>query len=292
MALVLAGVESWTILSVPRKPRFFVVGLPAHIVQRGNNRQVIFFEERDYELYLSLLNKACDRYDCEIHAYALMTNHVHIVATPLGKESVSRMMQYVGRHYVPYINKKYRRSGTLWEGRFKAAIIESSAYLLACYRYVELNPVRAGIVEHPGEYWWSSYGRNGLMFENEVVTAHREYQQLGSNDQERAKNYRLLFEQICTDADLDLLRNYTQSGTPLGNAKFREEVEAALGMKTGQPLRGRPAGRVGSPVRVLKGSAWIQESSATRISPPSNSRSIRSCGVLKPCRFRGRVFSR
>ena len=109
---------------MPRKPRFFVPGLPVHIVQRGNNRQAIFFEEIDYDVYLSLLSEACDRYGCGIHAYVLMTNHVHILATPSEKASVSRVMQYVGRHYVPYVNQKYRRTGTLWEGRFKAAMVE------------------------------------------------------------------------------------------------------------------------------------------------------------------------
>ena len=229
------------ILDMPRKPRFFVVGLPAHIVQRGNNRQAIFFEKIDYEVYLSLLAEACDRCGCQIHAYTLMTNHVHLLATPLEKVSVSRMMQYVGRHYVPYVNKKYCRSGTLWEGRFKAAIVDSSAYLLACYRYVELNPVRAGIVKHPGEYSWSSYRRNGLLLENNLITPHGEYQQLGRDDQERVKNYRLLFDETFTNADLDLLRGHTQSGTPLGNAKFRQEIDAALAVKTGQPFRGRPS---------------------------------------------------
>jgi len=181
------------ILSVPRKPQFFVVGLPVHIVQRGNNRQAVFFENIDYEVYLALLSEARDRYRCEVHAHVLMTNHVHILARPLEEVSVSRMMQYVGRHYVPYVNKKYGRAGPLWEGRFKAAIIESSEYLLACYRYIELNPVRAGMVEHPGEYAWSSYGRNGLELEDRLITEHAEYQQLGSSEPDRAENYRLLF---------------------------------------------------------------------------------------------------
>ncbi|MEH6519305.1 MAG: transposase [Halioglobus sp.] len=228
---------------MPRKPRFFVVGLPVHIVQRGNNRQAVFFENIDYEVYLSLLSEARDRYRCEVHAYVLMTNHVHILATPLEEVSVSRMMQYVGRHYVPYVNKKYGRSGTLWEGRFKAAIIESSEYLLACYRYIELNPVRAGMVEHPGEYSWSSYGRNGLELEDRLITEHAEYQQLGSSEPDRAENYRLLFEESMTATDLSSLRIHTQSGTPLGNSKFRAEIEATLALKLGQPLPGRPANK-------------------------------------------------
>ena len=126
---------------MPRKPRFFIPGVPAHIVQRGNNRQVVFFEGPDYEVYLSLLNEARDRFSCEIHAYVLMTNHVHLLGSPLEATSFSKMMQYIGRHYVPYINQKYHRSGTLWEGRFKASVVESTSYLLA----VSVNKVVASI---------------------------------------------------------------------------------------------------------------------------------------------------
>jgi len=135
---------------MPRKPRLFVPGFPVHIVQRGNNRHAIFFEDVDFEVYLSFLAEGRDRYGCEIHGYVLMTNHTHLLVTPREALSIGRMMQYVGRHYVPYINQKYCRTGTLWEGRFKATTIEASSYLMACYRYIELNPVRAGMVQHPG----------------------------------------------------------------------------------------------------------------------------------------------
>jgi REP-associated tyrosine transposase len=130
---------------MPRKPRMFVPGLPAHIIQRGNNRQAIFFKASDYRRYLTLLHEARDRYGCAINAYVLMTNHVHLLLTPDETTSVSRIMQYVGRKYVPYINLKYGRSGTLWEGRFKASLVQSSRYLLACYRYIELNPGYKGV---------------------------------------------------------------------------------------------------------------------------------------------------
>jgi putative transposase len=150
------------------------------------------------------------------------------------------MMQYVGRHYVPYVNQKYGHSGTLWEGRFKATMVETGAYLLACYRYIELNPIRAGMVKCPQEYRWSSYQRNGLQLQDGLITPHPEYQNLGVDDVKRAKNYRLLFEQDLPDKDLNSLRIHTQSGTPLGSSEFREQIEAALAMKTGQPLRGRP----------------------------------------------------
>jgi len=225
---------------MPRKPRFFIPGLATHLVQRGNNRQAIFFEEADYKAYLSLMNEARDRFSCAIHAYVLMTYHVHLLGTPAEKTSVSKMMQYIGRHYVPYINRKYSRSGTLWEGRFRAAIIETSAYLLSCYRYIELNQVRAGMVQHPGEYPWSSFLKNGLQTEDGLITEHSEYLNLGESRTKRASNYRLLFNQPIPDEELSSVRNHTQSGTPLGNSKFREEIESALAIKTGQPIRERP----------------------------------------------------
>jgi putative transposase len=227
---------------VPRKPRFFIPGIATHIIQRGNNRQIVFFEESDYDVYLSLLNEGRDRFSCEIHAYVLMTNHVHLLATPMERQSVSTMMQYIGRHYVPYINAKYSRSGTLWEGRFKASIIETSSYLLACYRYIEMNPVRAQMVTHPTEYRWSSFRSNALEIEDSLITEHAEYLSLGTNTSDRATNYRLLFEQPLSEEKLAAMRDHTQSGTPLGNSKFREEIETELAMKTGQPFRGRPRG--------------------------------------------------
>ena len=226
---------------MPRKPRFFVPGLPVHIVQRGNNRQVIFFEEPDYQVYRSLLAEASDRFGFQIHAYVLMTNHTHILATPQDKTSISNMMQYVGRQYVPYINQKYQRTGTLWEGRFKAAMVETAAYLLACYRYIELNPCRAGLVQQPQAYPWSSYQRNGMLLHDSLITPHAEYQNLGADEAKRAGNYRRLFDQCTPEQELNSLRVHTQSGTPLGGAKFRKEIESALAQKIGQPKRGRPS---------------------------------------------------
>lgn len=225
---------------MPRKPRFFLPGYPAHVIQRGNNRQAIFFEEADYFYYLSLLREARDRYECAIHAYVLMTNHTHLLVTPEDKTSISRMMQYVGRHYVPYINKKYSRTGTLWEGRFRASVVDSAAYLLACYRYIELNPVRAEMVSKPGEYRWSSYHHNGLGSDDRLIGVHREYTRLGESTEIRARNYRALFEHAITDIDVTRIRKHTQSGTPLGNSRFRDVIEKMLSMSTGQTCRGRP----------------------------------------------------
>ena len=228
---------------MPRKPRFFVTDVPAHIVQRGNNRQAIFFEQADYEKYLWLLCKARDRYLCQIHAYVLMTNHVHLLATPKTMSSISQMMQHVGRHFVPYVNKKYQRSGTLWEGRFKATIVDTAEYMLACYRYIEMNPVRAGMVRHPEQYTWSSYGKNALRNPDRLVAQHCIYMALGRNAEERASNYRSLVERDVSESELTRIRSHTQSGTPMGSDKFRTDIEAALDTWTGKVDRGRPKKR-------------------------------------------------
>jgi REP-associated tyrosine transposase len=218
----------------------FVPGLPAHIIQRGNNRQAIFFKGADYRRYLRHLLEARERYGCAIHAYVLMTNHVHLLLTPAETTSVSRIMQYVGRQYVPYINSKYGRSGTLWEGRFKASLVQSSQYLLACYRYVELNPVRAGMVRNAVEYAWSSYRCNALGEFNELVDPHAVYLGLGIARGKRQSSYRQLFSDPIPEEQIRDIREFLQSGTPLGNHKFRDQVESILSIKIGHVRRGRP----------------------------------------------------
>ena len=137
----------------------YLPGVPSHVVQRGNDRQACFFEQENHLFYLDCLGQACRRYEVVLHAYVLMTNHVHLLMTPVTELGISRVMQLVGNRYVQYINKSYRRTGTLWEGRHKASLIDAERYLLTCYRYIELNPVRAGMVMHPGDYAWSSRKR-------------------------------------------------------------------------------------------------------------------------------------
>ena len=160
---------------MPRKSRFFLPNIPVHAIQRGNNRQAIFFDEADYRLYLGWLKAAAEKYSCQIHAYVLMTNHVHILITPAHRDSLSRLFQYVGRYYVSYVNNTYGRTGTLWEGRYKASIVEEESYLLSCYRYIELNPVTAGMVASPEAYPWSSFRCNGLGVTDELVVPHEIY---------------------------------------------------------------------------------------------------------------------
>ncbi len=225
---------------MPRKPRFFVPDVPTHIVQRGNNREPIFFSDSDYRAYLGWLQEAAQRWGCAIHAYVLMTNHVHLLLTPRDADGVSRLMQYVGRRYVPYINHEYRRSGTLWEGRFKSNLVQSETWLLVCHRYIELNPVRAAMVATPGDYPWSSYRHNAIGDVNPILTAHAEYLALGSRDTDRWAAYRELFAAHLDQAKLTELRGCLQTGTPVCNDRFREQIEKTLGCKVGFSRRGRP----------------------------------------------------
>jgi len=223
-----------------RKPRFFLPNIPVHAIQRGNNRQAIFFDDIDYKMYLEWLKVAAEKYSCQIHAYVLMTNHVHLLLTPKTKDGLSRLFQYVGRYYVSYINRTYDRTGTLWEGRYKANIIEQEAYLLNCYRYIELNPVRANMVKRPEDYSWSSYNSNALEINDSLLTPHPLYLQLGEQEAIRKLSYRELFKSGLDTNVLDDLRACLQSGTPLGGERFKEQIEQVLKVKVGQVKRGRP----------------------------------------------------
>jgi putative transposase len=152
-----------------RKPRFTLPGYPQHIIQRGNNRSVIFGDDADRLFYLDKLKAACECFECHIHAYILMTNHVHLLMTPETVTGISKTMQSLGRSYVQYFNWRYQRTGTLWEGRYKASVLDTECYLLTCYRYIEMNPVRAGMVDHPQDYRWSSHACNAAGHTDPLV---------------------------------------------------------------------------------------------------------------------------
>jgi putative transposase len=226
---------------MPRKPRFFLPGVAVHVVQRGHSREPVFFEDDNYLAYLRWLQQGSERYGVDIHAYVLMTNHVHILATPSDKEGITRMMQYVGRHYVPYINHTFGTSGSLWEGRYKASLVHDEEYLLACMRYIELNPVRADMVRSPGQYRWSSYLSNGRGRDDEMLKPHRMYEALGKSRLARLEAYKALFRAHLEEGVLEDIRSAWKSGTPLGNDFFRQKIEAKLNCKVGQARRGRPS---------------------------------------------------
>lgn len=224
---------------MPRRPRINLAGYPQHVVQRGHNREACFFAEEDYRFYLHWLRKGAEKYQCDIHSYVLMTNHVHLLITPQRPDSVSRLMQSLGRRYAQYVNRIYRRSDSVWEGRFKASLIQVEDYLLTCYRYIELNPVRAGMVRDPGKYPWSSYRGHGLGQANELITDHALYGALGRLEEERRSAYRALFRAHLEDEALGEIRASINRGLPLGSERFREQVEAALGRRVGLKQRGR-----------------------------------------------------
>ena len=229
---------------MPRKPRFFLPDIPIHAIVRGNDRNVIFAEDADKATYLEIAEEAAISQQVRIHAYVFMDNHVHWLISSSIPENLSKFMQYLGRRYVPYFNHKYGKTGTLWEGRFKASLIDNEEYLLRCYRYIELNPVRAGMVANPEDYVWSSYRANGLSQPNTLLRPHDLYRQLGKSKLDQAQAYRDLFNEVLDTPSLDDIRDAVQTGTPLGGDKFKKEVEVLLGVKVGYAKPGRPRARL------------------------------------------------
>lgn len=224
---------------MPRRARQYIPQLPYHIVQRGNNREVCFIEPENYQFYLELWQDLSVKYQVAVHAYCLMTNHIHFLVTPATDDSISKTMKTVGSRYAQYINKKYKRTGTLWEGRHKSSLVQSERYLLTCSRYIELNPVRAAMVERPEEYKWSSYGANAWG-DASWITAHDKYLGLGKEAAARAEAYRQLFSCQLSNADLDKVRRSTHYCQPLGDERFGEFILQQYGIKSGQMRRGRP----------------------------------------------------
>ena len=211
-----------------RLPRFVIPGQPQHVILRGNNRTEIFCADADYQFYLEKLQLACATHGCDLHAYVLMTNHVHLLITPHTEQSLPKAMQMLGRYYVQYHNYSYQRTGTLWEGRYKATLIDSESYLLTCMRYIELNPVRADMVAHPSEYPWSSYRYNALGQPDELVTPHLEYRRLGKTEEERQAVYRQLFKYRIPENSLAEIREATNKSWVLGNDRFKQRIQKKL----------------------------------------------------------------
>jgi len=219
---------------VARRERIIVAEVPHHVIQRGNNRMPTFFDEEDYARYKDMLIDAAGRYGCIIHAYCLMTNHVHLLVTPTKHSALSALMQTLGSSYVRYINLKYQRTGTLWEGRFKVSPIDADAYLFSCMRYIENNPVRARMVRNPKNYPWSSYHANALGAVDRLVTPHALYMTLGRN---RLKSYTALFARS-GNADLEEIRAAAHGNWALGAKRFIKLVEKKSGAHAAPKPRG------------------------------------------------------
>jgi putative transposase len=227
---------------MPRLPRCAPPGIPQHIIQRGNDRQPCFDDPSDFAVYLSRLDESARRHCVDIHAWVLMTNHVHLLVTPHSRHGVSDMMQSLGRDYVSWFNHHHERTGTLWEGRFKSCLVDTEHYLFQCYRYIEMNPVRAGMVSHPADYWWSSFRCNALGRRSKIVVPHDVYLQLGKSMDERAAAYRQMFLQELSDRQLEEIRAAIKSGTILGSERFKDDCEARLGRRIRPGVRGRRSG--------------------------------------------------
>lgn len=222
-----------------RPTRYFLPDQPLHVIQRGNNRQAIFFRDDDYRRCRDWLMSAAAEHGVAVHAYVFMTNHIHLLATPRHEASLPRMMQSLGRRYVRHLNTTYRRTGTLWEGRYRAAPIDSEAHFLACCRYIELNPVRAGLCAHPGDYPWSSYAAHALGAADELLADHALYRALGSAAAARQAAYGELFGQALDPAFIDELRAATNGGWAIGSERFKREIGAALGRRVAPLPKGR-----------------------------------------------------
>lgn len=217
----------------------YLSGLPYHVVQRGNNREPCFFEHENYQYYLGLWKTLSRRYGVSVHAYCLMTNHIHFLATPSTETGMSNTMKVVGSRYAQYINQKYKRTGTLWEGRHRSSLVQTERYFLICMRYIELNPVRAGMVNRPEEYEWSSYGVNAWGKKG-WLKPHADYISLGGNTADRFHAYRELFRIQLGEMDLHLLRQAAHYCQPVADEGYRRAIEDKYGIKFGQLRRGRP----------------------------------------------------
>jgi len=226
--------------AMPRPPRLDLAGIPQHVVQRGVDRRPCFVLEIHFQEYLRHLLERAEEHGCQVHAYVLMCNHVHLLATPSEAGGMGRLMQSLGRRYVGFFNLMMERTGTLWEGRFKSCLVDTDSYLLRCYRYIELNPVRAGITAEPGGYRWSSYHCNGLGKSDPLITPHPRYQALGWSQAERCAAYRAIVAQGCERMEADQIRTMTSRQRAFGGTQFQHELEAAHRRPMGAVRRGRP----------------------------------------------------
>lgn len=223
-----------------RLSRYYIKNQPQHIIQRGINQQDIFFDEIDYQYYLDCLHAAAFNNGLKIHAYVLMPNQVNILASPALENSISRTLQSLGRNYVQHFNDNYDNQGTLWEGRYRATVLDPSEYLLSCCRYIENSPVRSGLTKNPKAYQWSSYAHNALGKTEEDITEHKIYKELGKSEKERREAYRNYFKTPHTEQELTTISDATNKGWALGNAKFIKKIEKITNRRASPLPKGRP----------------------------------------------------
>lgn len=228
---------------MPRHARTIVPDVATHIVQRGNNRSPCFFSDADRHVYLAQLGDLSQRCECDVHAYCLMDNHVHLLVTPKRPDACALLMKNLGQRYVQYVNRTYGRTGCLWEGRFRSCLAQSERYVLACYRYIELNPVRARMVDDPSEYRWSSYHANVEGKSDPLLTPHQEFAALGESESARRRAYRALFDDALSAELLSEIRAATSGGHALGTEAFKFLLAKAKGRPVTPGRAGRPVSR-------------------------------------------------
>ncbi|MCF7992305.1 MAG: transposase [Thiohalocapsa sp.] len=221
-----------------RLPRFVLPGYPQHVIQRGNNRQPILVDEEDYWFLWAKLKDAALKFRCDVHSYVLMPNHFHLILTPWSEDGIGKLMQYTGRYYVQHVNARYGRTGTLWEGRYRATLFDPAAHMIEASRYVELNPVRAGLVRSQEDYDWSSYGANAHGADDELVHPHGAYKQLGRSVKARRDAYRESFETPLSDTFVQRLRDATNKAWVLGDESFCRHIEGKLNRRASPRPRG------------------------------------------------------
>ena len=223
-----------------RLPRLSLAGYPHHIIQCGNNRQAIFDSPQDYQLFLDLLSDNARKFDVAIHSYVLMTNHFHLLVTPQTDDGLPQMMQAVGRRYVRYFNDSYKRSGTLWEGRYKSTLIQTDRYLLTCMAYIDLNPVRAGMVVSPRDYLWSSYGHYCGQRIDKLVSPHPLFWALGNTPFAREAAYAELVRKGVEMVQQKALTDSALYGWPMGDLDFVNSLQKKTTRRVTKNTPGRP----------------------------------------------------
>lgn len=223
-----------------RLPRYFIPNTPFHVILRGNNRAPIFANDEDRQFFRDVLLAAVKRQGVSVHSYVFMTNHVHLLASPSHADSLPKALQSLGRRYVQYFNHRYQRTGTLWEGRYRATVVDAEPYMLECMRYIELNPVRAGMVKHPADFSWSSFRANALGVHDALVTRHELYLRMGRDSDERRLVYGDLFKSSAAPETLSRIRDCTNKGWALGGEEFGSKVEALANRRVAPLPKGRP----------------------------------------------------
>jgi putative transposase len=223
-----------------RLPRLIIPAQPHHVIQRGNNRQPIFLDSADCHAFMDWLRAGAKTFKVAVHTYVLMPNHLHLLVSPSNQPGLGQMMQWIGRYYVPYFNRKYGRVGTLWQGRYKTSVIDSERYFLVCSRYIELNPVRAGLAPDPLDYEWSSYRHHAGIRPDPLITDHPLYWALGNTPFQREAAYIELVRQALTPAELETINQAILKGWPLGSERYKATLEQALKRRVLPAKRGRP----------------------------------------------------